>query len=173
VLRPPGRITIFRTGFGILVTVSSTLSRIPIDSRRRLAATVGLFATLFIAVGAVATTGPGAGGVRAFSALAFVIAGLLALTGWGVLRSARLDLAEQQLDEAIARSIAALGRDGAPCACGHEHDVNEMHVETTEPSAGRGTPCSHDGHAIACEHNCDSCMSSSLRHERGGLFPRK
>ncbi len=169
----PGRIPIRAGGFGILVTVSSTLSRIPIDSRRRLAATVGLFATLFIAVGAVATTGPGSGGVRAFSALAFVIAALLALTGWGVLRSVRLDMAERKLDEAIARSVAALGRDGAPCACGHEHDLNELHVNelpdaTSQSSSDAGASCGQDGHGVSCGHDCGACV---LRPKEAACLP--
>ena len=42
---------------GILVGVSSSLSGIPIASGAQLAATVGLFAVLFVAVGLVATTG--------------------------------------------------------------------------------------------------------------------
>ena len=143
--------------------MASTLSRIPVENRRRLAATVGLFATLFIAVGAVATTGPSSAGVRVFSVLAFVIAGVLALTGWGVLRSVRLDMAEQRLDRAIAASVAALGpaaKEQVACACGHDHDPNEIHVNTATGGAGE---CSHDGHGLACAHDCDVCVLSAMR----------
>ena len=46
--------------------MSSSLSRIPPSKRRQLAATLGLFSVLFIAVGAVAETGPGTSVVKAF-----------------------------------------------------------------------------------------------------------
>jgi hypothetical protein len=144
--------------------VASTLSRIPIESRRRLAATVGLFATLFIAVGAVAATGPSSAGVRVFSVLAFVVAGLLALTGWGMLRSVRLDAAEQRLDRAVAASVAALGpeaRQQVACGCGHDHDPGEMHV-SGEPAAA-GAECGHDGHGLVCAHDCEVCVLATMR----------
>ena len=145
--------------------MASTLSRIPVENRRRLAATVGLFATLFIAVGAVATTGPSSAGVRVFSVLAFVVAALLALTGWGVLRSVRLDMAEQRLDRAVEASVAALApqaRAQLTCGCGHDHDPNEMHVDGA-PASGPDTRCGHDGHGLSCAHDCDACVFSAMR----------
>src|SRR3954452_15075555 len=48
----------------ILDFVNSALSTVPIERRRRLAATLGLFAVLFVTVGIVATTGSTPGVVR-------------------------------------------------------------------------------------------------------------
>ena len=60
--------------------MSSPLSGIPIAKRRRAAATLGLFATLFVAVGAVAATGGGSSAAPVFTGVAIVIAVLLGMT---------------------------------------------------------------------------------------------
>jgi hypothetical protein len=145
--------------------VASTLSRIPLDRRRRLAATVALFASLFVAVGAVATTGPADGGVRAFAALAFVAATFLALTAWGLVRSVRLDAAERRLDDAIAKSVAASGVASGvgSCGCGHDHDANELHVQGATAAAHTATFCEQDGRGVSCSHSCEVCVLSTMR----------
>lgn len=144
----------YRPGFGILLGVSSTLSRVPVPRRRLLAATLGLFAVLFVAVGTVATTGSAVSAVRVFSAIAFTIAAVLALMAWGVAHSVRIDVAEQRLDAAIAESIARSGA-AATCGCGHEHDPDEMHVTSAA--------CAHDGSGTDCAHDCRTCLLRSMR----------
>jgi hypothetical protein len=134
------------------VAVTSPLSGIAIDKRRQLAATLGLFAMLFIAVGAVAATGASTGIVKAFVVIALLVAVFLGLTAWGVLRSVKLDLAEQRLDAAIESAVKARG--GAMCDCGHEHDPDEMHVVDA---------CAHDGSGTECEHSCDTCVLTAMR----------
>ena len=132
--------------------MNSRLSVLPIGARRRLAATLGLFTVLFIAVGAVAATGSGSAVAPAFSAVALVIALLLALMAWGIAHSIKLDLAEQRLDRAIEATVAARG--GSMCSCGHDHDPNELHVSDA---------CAHDGSGAACEHDCESCVLAAMR----------
>lgn len=138
--------------------MTSALSTIPIDRRRRAAATLGLFAVLFVAVGAVATTGRSTGVIRAFSAVALVVAVLLGLMAWGVLHSVKLDLAEAELDQAINSAIAEHGGTDLTCGCGHDHDVSEMHVSDADP-----TSCGHDGGGVDCAHSCDTCVLAALR----------
>lgn len=133
--------------------MSASLSGIPIAKRRQLAATIGLFSVLFVAVGLVATTGTTPGVVRVFSAVAIVIAVVLALTAWGVLHSIKAELAEQQLDAAIEASVKEHG--ASMCDCGHDHDPNEMHV--------RGDACAHDGAGDDCAHDCQNCVLAAMR----------
>jgi hypothetical protein len=161
--------------------VNSALSGIAIPRRRRLAATLSLFASLFVAVGAVAATGGGMPStVRVFSALALVVAAVLGLISWGVLHSVKVDLAENQLDAAIEDAIAASnggppadegvagggGKDIA-CSCGHDHDPDELHV--TDTCARNGGPPANEGVAGGggggedCSHNCDTCVLAAMR----------
>src|SRR4051812_27275246 len=109
----PGRWPGARRPSVIIERVTSPLSGIAVEKRRRLAATLGLFAMLFIAVGAVAATGATDGLVKAFVAVALVVAVLLALMAWGVLRSVRLEDADRRVEAAIE---AAVGR--SMCDCG-------------------------------------------------------
>jgi uncharacterized low-complexity protein len=142
----------------ILVRVNSPLAGIPIERRRRFAATLGLFAVLFVAVGVVATTGSSIPGiVRVFSAIALATAALLGVMAWGVAHSVKIDLAEQRLNRSIEEAIAARGgADGElACGCGHDHDADEMHVSRE--------PCAHDGTGTDCTHNCDTCVLAALR----------
>jgi hypothetical protein len=139
--------------------VNSPLSGIPIGSRRRLAATVGLFAVLFGAVGVVSSTGTTPGIVRVFAAIALIVAVLLGVAAWGVAHSVRLDLAEERLDKVIDTAIDGAagthaGTDLA-CGCGHDHDADEMHVSDE--------PCAPDGAGTECTHSCDTCVLASLR----------
>ena len=136
--------------------MSSALSGIPVDKRRQLAATLGLFAMLFIAIGAVAATGAKTNVVKAFVAMALAIAVLLCLIAWGVLRSVKLDLAEQRLDAAIADAVAARSS-GSLCSCGHDHDPSEMHF------VGDADACAHDGSGSDCSHSCDTCVLAAMR----------
>jgi hypothetical protein len=134
--------------------VNSRLVNVPIGARRRLAATLGLFTVLFLAVGAVAATGQGSTAAPAFSVVAFAIALLLVLLAWGLHRSVQIDLADQRLDQAIEATVAATG--ASMCDCGHEHDPNELHVSA-------GEPCAHDGGGAACSHDCETCVLAALR----------
>jgi hypothetical protein len=144
----------------ILVSVNSALSGISIDRRRRLAATLSLFAVLCATVGIVATTGSTPGVVRVFSAVSLSSAALLALIAWGVAHSLKLDLAEQRLDAAIEAAVAARGATDITCGCGHEHDPTEMHITDAEPAADG---CAHDGAGTDCAHSCESCLLAALR----------
>jgi hypothetical protein len=123
--------------------------------RRQLAATLLLFAALFVAIGAVAATGGGTVAAPVFCAVALVIAVLLGLVAWGLLHSVKLDLDEQRLDAAIEQAVAASG--ATMCSCGHEHDPDELHV-----SPG-GDTCAHDGSGAACSHDCETCVLAALR----------
>jgi hypothetical protein len=136
----------------ILDGVTSSLSTIPIDRRRQLAATIGLFAVLFVAVGAVAATGRATAIVRVFSAVAILAAVLLGLIAWGVLHSVTADLADADLDAAITDAITSPNgglageSTGLSCGCGHDHDAAERHVSGTD-----------------CAHSCDACLFTALR----------
>jgi hypothetical protein len=135
--------------------VSATpLQTVAIAKRRQLAATFGLFAMLFVAVGAVAATGASTGVVKGFVVVALVIAVVLGLIAWGVMRSVKQDLAERRLDAAIEAAVRAQGQ--SMCECGHEHDPNEMHYVA-------GDACAHDGTGTACSHSCDTCILAGLR----------
>ena len=135
------------------------MAGIAIAQRRRLAATLGLFAALFVAVGVVAGTGgsntPAV--VRVFSAVALAVAVLLGLMAWGVTRSVRVDVAEERLNKAIEQAITAGGESVSDlaCGCGHDHDADEMHVTADA--------CAHDGTGVECAHSCDTCVLARLR----------
>lgn len=111
--------------------MTSSLSGIPIESRRRLAATLGLFAALCLTVGVVANTGRAPTLIRVVSAVILVVAVLLGLGAWSVLRSVKVDLAEMRLDRAIDDAIASGGGSALSCGCGHDHDADELHVSGT------------------------------------------
>jgi hypothetical protein len=135
--------------------VNSPLSGIPIERRRLLAATLGLFAVLFVAVGVVATTGTTPGVVRVFSAVALSVAVLLGAAAWGITHSVQIDLREQRLDKAIEDAMAERGGpDPGACGCGHDHDADELHVSDES--------CAHDGTGTDCTHSCDTCVLASL-----------
>ncbi|MBE7190174.1 hypothetical protein [Jatrophihabitans endophyticus] len=145
----------------------STLSRVPVAKRKQLAATLGLFATLFVAVGAVAATGPATTVVRVFVGIALAVAVLLALMAWGVVHSVREQVAagaaieaDRDLDALIDEALAAVPRRyGSLCNCGHDHDPTELHVTDADgPDA-----CAHDGAGDLCSHDCADCVLASLR----------
>jgi hypothetical protein len=154
--------------------VSSPLSALPLDKRKQLAATLGLFATLFVAVGAVAATGPGTAVIRTFVVVALLVGILLALMAWGVLHSVRVDAAGARLDAVIEQAVAAAPQKfGQLCTCGHEHDPTELHITDADqptpsaPTAATPAPsaaaCEHDGSGAACTHDCASCALGALR----------
>ena len=150
--------------------VNSALSGIPIERRRRTAATLGLFAALCITIGVVAMTGSGTPGVvRVFSAISLALAVVLGLVAWGVAHSVSIDQAEQRLDAAIEATVAdrvAKGHRDVGCACGHDHDPNEMHVTDAAPDGRHGIEadnCAHDGAGDDCAHNCVSCVLRTMR----------
>ncbi len=138
--------------------MSSRLSHVPVPGRRRLAATLVLFAVLFLAVGAVAATGGGTAVAPVFSAIALAVAVLLGLTAWGVLRSIAIDRADRDADAAVRTPLAPHGGRAALCDCGHEHDPTELHLTDA-------APCTHDGTGAACAHDCESCVLAGLRRE--------
>jgi hypothetical protein len=137
--------------------VSSSLAAIPVHKRRQLSATLGLFAVLLVAIGAVAATGADTGIVETFVAIAFVAAAGLAMTAWGVARSVQLEVDERRLDAAVEEAIEAQGstlRD-VTCGCGHDHDPDELHVTDD--------PCAHDGSGVECTHSCETCVLALLQ----------
>ena len=137
----------------IIEDVASSLSHIPAPTRRRAAATLGLFAVLFVAVGAVAATDASSGVIVAFVVVAFVVAAVLALLGWGVAASLRDDRAEQDLDDAIEQAVLAGGV--RMCGCGQEHDPSVLHVPDD--------PCDRDGQGSGCTHSCETCVLATMR----------
>ena len=132
--------------------MSSALSAIPADRRRRLAATLGLLAALFVAVAAVAATGRSTPAAPVFCGIAIAVAAFLALLAWGVLHSVRIDESEAALDAAIVDTVRARG--GQPCGCGGDHATGELHVTDA---------CAHDGAGTSCAHDCQTCV---LREQR-------
>ena len=141
----------------IIDGVTSPLSGIDVEKRRQLAATLGLFAMLFIAVGAVAATGADTGLIKAFVVIALLTAIVLALIAWGVLRSVKIDQVDRRLDAAIEAAVKARG--GQMCDCGHEHDPDEMHIV----DAPAQEACAHDGSGADCTHSCATCVLAALR----------
>lgn len=137
--------------------MSSSLSSIPVEKRRRAAATAGLFAMLFVTMGVVALTGRTPTVVLVFSGISLTVAAALGLVAWGLLNSVRLDVAESSLDRAVERTVAESGV--STCGCGHEHDPDELHVT--------GDPCDHDGAGreagLACSQTCDTCVLAAMR----------
>jgi ABC-type nickel/cobalt efflux system permease component RcnA len=140
--------------------MTSPLSSIPIDKRRQAAATVGLFAVLLVAVGAVAATGRTSAAAPVFSVISLLLAVLLGLVSWGILRSVRMDLADQRLDAAIEATLADRPEYASLCSCGHDHDPNVLHVVDEEVA---DEACSHDGGGAACAHDCGTCVLAALR----------
>jgi hypothetical protein len=141
--------------------VTSPLSDIEIDKRRQVAATLGLFATLFIAIGAVAATGATTALIKGFVIAALVLAALLGLMAWGVLHSIKLDLDDQELDAAIEQAVRASGQ--SMCGCGHEHDPDELHFVDGEGQHLTGVKCAHDGSGVECSHSCETCVLAAMR----------
>lgn len=163
----------------IIERVTTTpLSGIAVEKRRRLAATLGLFAMLFVAVGAVAATGASTGMIKAFVVIALLVAVFLALMAWGVLRSVRLDVAAQRLDAAIDDTLRAHG--AQVCGCGHEHDADELSVVDADPEHDQNVrhavateePCAHDGSGLACSHSCTTCVLAAATQRRPSPRPR-
>jgi hypothetical protein len=148
--------------------VSSPLSAVPIDKRRRLAATLGLFAALFLVIGAVTATDAATVALKVFAGVAFVAGVVLAMMSWGVVTSIRQAAGERRLDAAVQDALAAAPpavRRQFSCGCGQEHDPTEMHIVDAEPTeaAEAAEACAHDGTGTGCTHNCDTCALAALR----------
>lgn len=127
--------------------VSSVLAAIPIERRRRAAATLGLFSVLFLTMGVVAMTGSTPNLERVFSGIALAVAVLLGLVAWGVSRSVALDVAELRLDAAIDAAISEV----------------TARADAVAPHARHATPeCGHDGSGTGCSHSCDTCVLSDV-----------
>ena len=117
----------------------------PVERRRRAAAATGLLATLLVAIGVLPWASVASAGLRVMSVVALVAGLTLALVSWGLLVSAGADRAEARLDAAVTSTVAHAG-------CGHDHDLDEMHVAGACPS---GDTCAHD---------CATCL---LAQDRG------
>ena len=91
------------------------LTSVPIERRRRSAATAGLLATLLVAVGVVSWVGAAPTALRVLATIALVAAVPVALVGWGLLTSIRADRAEARLDAAIAAAVADACTSVAAC----------------------------------------------------------
>ncbi|WP_375479388.1 hypothetical protein [uncultured Jatrophihabitans sp.] len=154
----------------------SSLTAVPAAKRRQLAATLGLFSVLFVAIGAVAATGLSSGLVLSFVVIAFVLALVLALMSWGVAISIKDEIAERRLDDALEAALAAHGAAGGGgggrvCGCGHEHDPDELHIVDQDDAADAGPAagavaadvCAHDGAGADCAHSCDTCVLAGAR----------
>jgi hypothetical protein len=144
--------------------VTSPLSGIAVEKRRQLAATLGLLAVVFVAVGAVGATGAGSALMKVFVAISLLVAVTLALMAWGVVRSVRLDQSDRRLDVAIEEAMKAGGR--SMCDCGHEHDPDELEFVDGEgqhvTGAASRAACAHDGTGTDCTHSCDTCVLASM-----------
>jgi hypothetical protein len=134
--------------------VSSSLSTIPVATRRRAAVALVGFALLSTVVGALAIV-DGHAALVTVGVLALLAAAVIALAAWGMWQSARLDTASSRLDAAVASVLAEHG-DSLTCGCGHDHDPNELHVHT-------GTECAQDGTGTACSHTCQTCVLAARR----------
>ena len=122
----------------------SQLSSVPVERRRHAAATVGLIATLLVAVGIVPWAAPAPGSLRVFSTVALAAALLLGLVAWGLLSSIRADELESRVDAQIAAAVADFG-------CGHDHDPDELHVADACPSNE------------TCLHDCATCLLKAAK----------
>jgi len=152
--------------------VTSPLSGIAVEKRRQLAATLGLLAMLFLAVGAVSATATVNAVTTACIVVSLMVAVLLSLIAWGVLRSVRVDAADRRIDAAIEEAMKAGGR--SMCDCGHEHDPDELHFVDGEGQhlTGSSHTCAHDGTGTDCAHSCDTCVLASLRLDPVAAFDR-
>lgn len=149
--RPPAHgSTALRLG-----AVTASLSAVPADKRKRMAATLVGFAVLFAAIAAVAGTGSGAAAVVC-CVIAAVAAALLALIAWGLAHSVRLERSEANVRQLVSAALAA---SGTLCTCGHDHDPDELHVTDAEVVDG----CEHDGAGTTCTRSCDSCVLAARR----------
>jgi len=162
------------TGVGHNRRVTSPLAGIAVAKRRQLAATLGLLAMLFLAVGAVSATAPATAVTTTCVVVSLLVAVFLALMAWGVVRSVRLDVADRRIDAAIEAAMKAGGR--SMCDCGHEHDPDELHFVDGEGQHVTGSSqraaCAHDGTGADCAHSCDTCVLASLRLDPVAAFER-
>jgi hypothetical protein len=138
--------------------VSSALSALPVARRRKVAATLGLFAMLFLAVGALCATVATSAVVVGCVVVTLLIALVLALMAWGVAQSVRTDRSAAKLESAIEDALAANGTSLADLSCGsgcgHDHDPDELVV--TDDT------CAHDGAGHLCSHTCETCVFSRV-----------
>ncbi len=130
--------------------VTTALSALPAATRRRGALGLFGFAALFAIVGVLSLFG-GHVVLLVLGIAILVMALTLALAGWGMWRSIRVDASEKELDRAIEYAMAA---HGGMCDCGHEHDPEELHVTDA---------CAHDGTGAVCAHDCQTCVLAALR----------
>jgi hypothetical protein len=131
--------------------VTSPLSAVPVERRRRAARSATVLAFVMLAVFAVAWLRPAPAVVRLFATVALFGAVFLGLIAWGLLRSVRLDAAEARLDAAV---IGTLADSGAAGDCGHDHDPTKMHVTDAAPACSAGPDC---------DHSCADCVLARSR----------
>jgi hypothetical protein len=134
--------------------VSSSLSTIPVGSRRRAVAGLAGFALLSAVVGVLAVL-DGHAALLVVGVLALLAAAVIALAAWGLWQSVRLDVATTRLDSVVA-GVLADHEDPLTCGCAHQHDPNELHVHT-------GTDCAQDGTGTTCSHSCETCVLATRR----------
>jgi hypothetical protein len=121
--------------------MSSALSTVPIDRRRRAARSALLLAAVMAVVFVVAWVRPAPGVVRLFASVALVGALMLGLMSWGLVRSIRLDTADRTVAAAIDDTAATM------CDCGREHDPDELPVNDARCERG-----------ASCDHSCAACV---------------
>jgi hypothetical protein len=126
--------------------VTTPLSAVPAERRRRAARLAGFLALIMVAVFVVAWLRPAPAVIRLFATMALLGAVLLGLMAYGLLRSLRLDAHQARLDAAVRGALADAD---AACDCGHDHDPTEMHVTDGAPACGRGA---------TCDHSCAECV---------------
>jgi hypothetical protein len=125
--------------------MSSPLSAVPLERRRRAAWLAASLAASMVVIFVLAWVRPAPGVIRLFAAVALVGAGMLGLMTWGVVRSMRSD----QVHAAVDAAIVATG--AVTCDCGHEHDPDELHVTDAA--------CAPEG--ASCDHSCATCLHAA------------
>jgi hypothetical protein len=86
--------------------MTSQLSAVPIERRRRAGVVAGLIAALLVVAGVMPWVGPAPSVLRVMATIGLVAGGLVGLVGWGMLRSIHADQSEARLDAAIAAAVA-------------------------------------------------------------------
>jgi hypothetical protein len=95
--------------------VTSPLSAVSPDRRRRAARSAELLAVVLIALFVVTWVRPAPGILRILATFALAAAILLGLMSWGVRRTIKVDTTPQTFSAGITEA------DSPPCNCGHAH----------------------------------------------------
>lgn len=130
----------------------SSLSSVPVATRRRAAVALALISLLLLAMGLIPWLRAAPGVVRGFAVVALICALALALMARGLLTSVRSATREARLDAAAIAAVAEAGQ--TMCSCGHAHDPDELHVMDAPPCPSGET----------CTRTCDTCVLSGPRN---------